>query len=66
MEGRKEFKSMICPVCGKHLFTSESSFDIYPFCGWEDDALMEDQLDKWDGCSNNLCLNKFRARYQKN
>lgn len=54
----------ICPVCGKYEFEDESSFDICPFCGWEDDGLMEDNPD-YSGGANDLSLNDFRKEYQK-
>ncbi len=65
MEGRyaEGYLPEKCPVCGRYTFTEAGNYDICPVCGWETDILMENEPDDWDGCANDLCLNKYRNRY---
>ena len=53
---------MKCPVCGKTEFEEYSSFDICPFCKWEDDGLQGDDHN-YAGGANPLSVNEARIEY---
>lgn len=53
-----------CPICGKYEFEDESSFDICPYCGWEDDGLQNDEPD-YSGGANELSLNQYKKKYEE-
>jgi rubrerythrin len=53
-----------CPVCGKYEFEDESSYDICPFCGWEDDGVQLSDPD-FDGGANDLSLKQYRKQYRE-
>lgn len=52
----------ICPVCRKHHFEDEDSYEVCPVCGWEDDPLQRDEPD-FEGGANVLSLNQFKEEY---
>lgn len=54
-------KPHACPVCHKHMFKDESSFEICPFCGWEDDGT---ETDNTIG-ANEMSFSEYIAAYQK-
>lgn len=53
----------ICPICGKHEFPEENSFDICPVCNWEDDADQEENPDEENG-ANRMSLNQAREAWK--
>lgn len=53
----------LCPVCGKYEFPDDNSFDICPFCGWQDDSIQEEKPD-YSGGANDLSLNDCRKNYE--
>lgn len=59
---RPPAKPHLCPVCGKYMFEDEGSYDICPYCHWEDDDLQEDDPD-YAGGANDLSLNQFKELY---
>ncbi len=56
------YKPHMCPVCGEYEFPGFDSFDICPVCGWEDDAVQEDDPDF--GGANPETLNGYKALYK--
>lgn len=51
-----------CPVCGKHYFEEENSFDICPICGWENDGVQADDHN-YAGGANHLSVNEARIEF---
>lgn len=52
-----------CPVCGKYKFKDESSNDICPVCGWQDDG--SETFDD-DICGpNDLPFKDYKKRYEE-
>ena len=60
---KSNYKNHLCPVCAEHYFNNKGDYAICPIYGWQNDLVMEDSPDEWDGCANDLCLTKFRQRY---
>ncbi len=50
-----------CPVCGKYEFLDNSSYDICPYCGWEDDGSEDDDIGNV-GC-NGMTLSDYKKKY---
>ena len=54
--------SLICPVCKKHHFTQEASYEICPVCGWEDDILQRESPD-FEGGANKMSLRQAQEAW---
>lgn len=57
-------KPHLCPICGKYKFKDDNSFDICPFCGWEDDCVQLNDPDL-EGGANELSLNQYKNKYNE-
>ncbi|MCD8065760.1 MAG: hypothetical protein LUE15_01065 [Oscillospiraceae bacterium] len=53
-----------CPVCGQYEFPEEGSYAVCEVCGWEDDAVQEDDPD-YAGGANPISLNQFRKEWSE-
>ena len=54
----------LCPICGEHRFPESGNYDICPHCGWENDAVMNDDP-SFSGGANDLCQIDFKMRYER-
>lgn len=54
-----------CPICGKYEFAQEISYDICPFCGWEDSGF--DDIDHRDEPFNidGKTFNQYKKEYDE-
>ena len=52
----------LCPICGQHRFPVSGDHDICPHCGWENDAVMNDDPN-YSGGANELSQIDFKLRY---
>ena len=71
MESENKFKEMICPVCGKYMFTDIDSddavdndeyYDYCSECGWIYD-LSQVENPNLQGGHNKLSLNDYKKMY---
>ena len=53
----------LCPICGKHIFPAQDSYDICPKCGWEDEWYQE-KYPNDDLGVNGMSLNEYKAAYE--
>jgi hypothetical protein len=51
-----------CHCCGKPTLEEKSRYDICPVCGWEDDAIQNDDPN-YAGGANILSLNEAKVIY---
>ena len=54
-------KNIICPICGKTVFSEYRNFDICGFCGWENDG--PEDANECAG-ANELSASEFQKRYK--
>ena len=53
---------LLCPVCGKYIFSERASYEICPVCGWEDDPVQRKDP-SFAGGANMLSLEEARRSY---
>ena len=53
-----------CPVCGNKNAGEYPDYDVCPLCGWEDDDVQRDDPD-YSGGANELCINDYKAEWEK-
>ena len=53
-----------CPVCGLYEFEQDSSYDICPYCEWEDDGVQGDNHN-YRGGANRMSVNDAKAEWEE-
>ncbi|NLB54084.1 MAG: hypothetical protein GX808_14260 [Syntrophomonadaceae bacterium] len=60
-----DFKNKkLCACCGKPTLEKDSLFEICEVCGWQDDAVQNDDPG-YAGGANEMSLNEAREAYRK-
>ena len=62
MEKAQQYEK--CKCCGKNTLSVDSLFDICENCGWQDDAVQNDNPD-YKGGANQMSLNEAKEAYKK-
>lgn len=57
-----EKHSHLCPVCGKYEFQTYDWYEICHVCGWEDNAMQNEDPDCAAG-PNKMSLNEYKKIY---
>lgn len=52
----------LCPVCGKYEFQTYDWYEICHVCGWEDNAMQNEDPDNPYG-PNKMSLNEYKKIY---
>lgn len=50
-------EKVLCPVCGRFEFEEKRSYEICPYCGWENDGYTE------AGGANDISLADYKTKY---
>ncbi len=58
-----EYPPYKCKVCG--IGNIESTHDICPYCGWEDDDIQNEKPDYMGG-ANEMSLNQYKKFWEEN
>lgn len=51
-----------CPICGKYEFDVRGSYEICPYCGWEDDTW--DDSDDEESGANAATIGEYKELYK--
>ena len=61
---KQKTSSHLCPICGRHKFKQLYSYEICPYCGWEDDGSKESDSEERIGV-NGMTVCEYKKEYLK-